>query len=354
MAAGDTPFGPAAVGDNGPMDEQASSVVVVGASAGGVEALTTLAAGLPADLDAAVCVVLHLPAGAESRLADILSRAGPLAAVQARGGEELTRGRVFVAPPDRHLTVRDRHVVVGRGAHENGVRPAIDVLFRSAALSYGRRAIAVVLSGSRDDGVAGASAVGARGGCVFVQSPDDALFPSMPSKTVSRDHPDRVLPLAELAAAVTTAVQRLSEEVPMSENGEDEMSLETEYATLDPDAIERDGPPGEPSAFGCPACGGVLWELDGEDLLRFRCRVGHAYTAEAAVEARGASVEAALWTALRALQERAQLTERLAERVGSAGANHSRARFEAFAREAREQADVIRRVLAGNGSGPDG
>jgi two-component system chemotaxis response regulator CheB len=336
------------------MDERASTMVVVGASAGGVEALTTLAGGLPADLEAAVCVVLHLPAGADSRLAHILSRAGPLPAVQARGGEELKRGRVYVAPPDRHLMVRGRHVLLGRGAHENGVRPSIDVLFRSAAVTYGRRAVAVVLSGSRDDGVAGASAVGARGGCVMVQSPDDALFPSMPSNTVSRDHPDRVLPLADLAAAVTAAVRHLSEEAPMSENGGQEMSLETEYATLDPGAIDREGPPGEPSAFGCPTCGGVLWELDDPELLRFRCRVGHAFTADGAVEAQGEEVEAALWTALRALQERAQLSERLAARVGSAGASQSRARFEAFAREAREHADVIRRLLAGNGSAPDG
>ena len=140
----------------------------------------------------------------------------------------------------------------------------------------------------------------------------------------------------------------------MRENGGQEMSLETEYATLDPDAIEREGPPGKPSAFGCPACGGVLWELDDEDLIRFRCRVGHAYTADGAVEAQGESVEAALWTALRALQERAQLSERLAARVGSAGANQSRARFEEFAREAREHADVIRRLLGGNGSASDG
>jgi two-component system chemotaxis response regulator CheB len=336
------------------MDERASTVVVVGASAGGVEALTTLAAGLPEDLDAAVCVVLHLPAGAESRLAEILSRAGPLPAVQVRGGEPLARGRIYVAPPDRHLMLRGPHVLLGRGAHENGLRPSIDVLFRSAALSYGRRAIGVILSGTRDDGVAGASAIGARGGCVMVQSPDDALFPGMPSQTVSRDHPDRVLPLAELAAAVTKAVRRLSEEAPMSENGGHEMSLETEYATLDADALGRDAPPGESSVYACPACGGVLWELEDPELLRFRCRVGHAYTADGAVEAQGESVETALWTALRALQERAQLSERLASRVGAAGAKQSQTRFEEFAREAREQADVIRRLLGGNGSDPDG
>jgi two-component system chemotaxis response regulator CheB len=329
------------------MEESAPTLVVVGASAGGVEALTTLAEGLPADLDAAVCVVLHLPAGAESRLANILSRAGPLPAIQVRGGERLTRGRVYVAPPDCHLMVRDGHVVVVRGPHENGLRPSIDVLFRSAAVTYGRRAIAVVLSGSRDDGVAGASAVGARGGCVVVQSPDDALFPGMPSETVSRDHPDRVLPLAELATAITSAVRRLSEEVPMSDNGGDEMSLETEYATLDAEMLERDAPPGDSSVYSCPACGGVLWELDDPELLRFRCRVGHAYTADGVVDGQGETIEAALWTALRALRERSQLCDRIAARLGDTGAERSRERFQAQAEEAHEQAEAIRRLLAG-------
>jgi two-component system, chemotaxis family, protein-glutamate methylesterase/glutaminase len=335
------------------MDRPARTVVVVGASAGGVEALTTLAAGLPSDLEAAVCVVLHVSPSAESRLAHILSRAGPLPAAQARGGEELVDGRILVAPPDRHLILRDGHALVVRGAHENGLRPAIDPLFRSAAVAYGSRTVAVVLSGTRDDGVAGASAVGSRRGCVFVQDPEDSLFPGLPAQTVSRDHPDRVLPLAELAGAVTRAVERLSEEVTMSENGRDEMSLETEYATLDREVLERDAPPGESSVFACPACGGVLWEVDDAELLRFRCRVGHAYSAAGAVDAQGESVETALWTALRALQERAQLTDRLAERVGGAGAKQSQARFEELARETREQAEVIRRLLAGNGAAPD-
>ena len=138
----------------------------------------------------------------------------------------------------------------------------------------------------------------------------------------------------------------------MSDNGGEEMSVETSYATLNAGTLERDEPPGDSSVYSCPACGGVLWELD-DDPLRYRCRVGHAYTAESAVEAQGGSVETALWAALRALQERAELSERLAARVGGRGASRSQDRFEALAREAREQADVIRRVL-GNGSGSDG
>jgi two-component system, chemotaxis family, protein-glutamate methylesterase/glutaminase len=345
------PFARAADGDNAQMGEQVSTVVVVGASAGGVEALTGLAAGLPADLDAAVLVVLHFPRNVESRLARVVSRAGPLPAEQARDGELLQPGHIYVAPPDHHLIVRDGHAQVARGPHENGFRPSIDVLFRSAAVAYGPHAIAVVLSGARDDGVAGASAIGRRGGCVYVQEPAEALFGTLPALAASQDHPDRVLPLADLGVAVATAVGRFSAGDGMSENAGDDMILESEYAALDAGAMERDGPPGKPSPYGCPACGGVLWEVDDATQLRFRCRAGHAYSAEAATAEQGESVETALWTALRALQERAQLCARLAERTGSAGAARSSERFAVLADEARGQAEAIRRLLAGaNGS----
>jgi two-component system chemotaxis response regulator CheB len=282
------------------MDEPAPTVVVVGASAGGVEALTGLAGGLPEDLDAAICVVLHLAPDTESRLAAIISGAGPLPATQVRADALLEPRHIYVARPDHHLVVRGRHVLAVEGPHENGLRPSIDVLFRSAARSYGRRTVAVVLSGTRDDGVAGATAIGDRGGCVFVQAPSDALFADLPTRTVLRDQPDRVLPLAELPPAIAAVVRRLSDEVDVSENGNGEMSPEMAYAgTMD---TQRE------------------------------------------------SVEAALWTAITVLQERARLSERLAERVGSAGAARSRRRFEAVAEEARGQAETIRRLL----TGPDG
>lgn len=335
------------------MPDAAANVVAVGASAGGVEALTALASGLPEGLDAAVAVVLHLHPTAESRLARILDRAGPLPASKAEDGDELLPGRIYVAPPDHHLLVRPGRCSVVRGAHENGVRPSIDVLFRSAASAFGPRAIAVVLSGARDDGVAGASAVGRHGGCVIVQDPEEAVFPSMPAETVARDHPDQVLPLARVADAVAGAVSRLSKEVGVSDNGADEMHLETEYATLDADILERDGPPGDVSPFSCPACGGVLWQVEDGELLRFRCRVGHAFSAEGALDAEGEEIETALWTALRALQERAHLSTRIAGRMERTGAERSRKRFEDLAREAHEQADLIRRVLVGRDAGRD-
>ena len=190
------------------MDERAARLVVVGASAGGVEAITTLAAGLPEDLGAAVCVVLHLRADSESRLAHIISRAGPLPAMQVRGEEELRAGRIYVGPPDRHLVVDVGHVAATDGPRVNGFRPSIDVLFGSAAAAYGEDAIAVVLSGMRDDGVAGATEVGERGGCVLVQDPAEAKFAALPALTVDRDEPDHVLPLAELAPRIAALAMR--------------------------------------------------------------------------------------------------------------------------------------------------
>ena len=325
------------------MDEPASAIVVVGASAGGVEALQTLAAGLPPDLDAAVAVVLHLPTDAESRLAGILDRAGALPAETAADGEPLHAGRIHVAPPGRHLLVRDGRCVLARGARENGARPAVDVLFRSAALEYGPRTVAVVLTGNRDDGAAGAAAIASRGGTVLVQDPADALFAGMPTEALRADHPDRVLPLRELPAAIVAAV-RAAPEPRTSDDGRG-MAAETAYATLDPETIRRTGPPGAPSLFSCPECGGVLWEAGEDDVLRFRCRTGHAYTAASALAEQSDVFEGALWTALRVLEERAELLDRMAERAGARNAPASRSRYEDLVEDAREQAETIRRVL---------
>ena len=321
------------------MDERPRSLVVVGASAGGVEPLQRVLDALAADLPAAVCVALHVPATG-SRLPEILNRRGKLRATHAVDGEPLLAGRIYVAPPDRHLLVREGTCVVVRGPRENNARPAIDPLFRSAALDFGPASVAVVLSGSRDDGAAGAAAVSAQGGCVIVQDPEEADFPGMPGSTVARDHPDRVLPTAEIAAAIERAVRRLTQEPHVSDNGRDEMSIETSYAQLDDETIERPDQLGVSSAFSCPACGGVLWEID-DGLHRFRCRVGHAYTAEGVLNEESEEIDKALWAAFRALHERADLSTRTARRSSGSIAE----RFESNAREALDQAELIRRIL---------
>jgi two-component system chemotaxis response regulator CheB len=326
------------------MSERASRLVVIGASAGGVEALKEVVAGLPGDLDAAVGVVLHVAPGGPGRLPSILARAGQLPAEHPVHGEPVLRGRIYVAPPDRHVLVRDHRWAVVRGPRENGARPAIDPLFRSAASSFGRSVVAVVLSGTLSDGSAGAAAVSRVGGSVIVQDPSDAVFPGMPAAAIARDHPDRVLPLGEIASAVVQSLSSLSQEEPVSENDRQEMSLETSFAALDRNAVSASTPPGSPSSFSCPACGGVLWEVDDGELLRFRCRVGHAYTADAVVDAEDESVEAALFAALRALHERSDLATRVAGRLRERGGRGA-SRFDRIAEEALEQAELIRRTL---------
>src|SRR5262249_53139874 len=155
-------------------------------------------------------------------------------------------------------------------------RPAIDPLFRSAAAAFGPRVVAVVLSGARSDGSTGAATVAEAGGTGIVQDPTEAGFPSMPAKTIAKEHPDCVMAVGEIAASVTRTVRGLSERVGVRDNAPDDMTLEVRYAALDRSAIEAADPPGRPSAFSCPECGGVLWELDDGELPRFRCRAGHA------------------------------------------------------------------------------
>ncbi len=177
-------------------------VIVVGASAGGVEALDRLVAALPDDLPASLFVVLHVPPTGRSALPDILRRHCRLPVAHAIDGEAVKPGQVYVAPPDQHLLVADGQVRLGRGARENGHRPAIDPLFRSAAREYGPRVVGVVLSGVLDDGTAGLAAVKAGGGVAIVQEPADAMYPAMPQHALENVAVDHVLAAGEIAAAL--------------------------------------------------------------------------------------------------------------------------------------------------------
>lgn len=319
-------------------------IIVVGASAGGVEALTQLVRDLPADLPAALFVVLHLPAQRTSVLPRILNRCGRLPASHPTDGEALRMGRIYVAPPNYHLLVKRGVVRVIRGPHENGHRPAVDPLFRTAARAYGPRVIGVILSGVLDDGTAGLLAIKNCGGTAIVQDPADAMYAGMPTSAIENVAIDHVLP----AARIGDLLDRLARE-PADEEGaravSDEMERETEIEEMDRAALQGNDRPGTPSTFACPDCGGTLWELRDGEILRFRCRVGHAHSAHALLAAQSDTLDAALWTALRALEESASLARRLADRAAKRGHTQGRARFEQQAREAEDRATVIRNAL---------
>lgn len=317
-------------------------IVVIGASAGGVEALMTLVRALPADLPAAVFVVLHLPPDGESALPQILSRAGALPAAHSEDGEQIMRGRIYVAPPDHHLLVEQGFVRVMRGPRENRSRPAVDPLFRSAARAYGARVIAVVLSGMLDDGTGGLIAVTKRRGISIVQDPADTLFSGMAESAIKYDHPTYILPVSEigpLLVRLTHEPAREDREVPSA------MEEEVNAAAFDFAAVEDANKPGTPSVFGCPECGGVLWEMEEGELIRYRCRVGHAFTADSLVAEQSVQLEAALWAALRGLEEKAALVHRLAARSDEIGRARIAERYTEQEREARQHAAVIRELI---------
>jgi two-component system chemotaxis response regulator CheB len=318
-------------------------VVVVGASAGGVEALGRLAASLPEDLRAAILVVLHILSEGTSLLPTILSRQGPLPAVHARAGERVQHGRIYVAPPNRHLLLRDGLVALSAGPRENGHRPAVDALFRSAARAAGPAAIGVILSGALDDGIAGLAAIKTRGGVTVAQEPGDALYPAMPTSAIEQVGVDHVVPAAamgELLSALTK--EPLDGDPPPVPDG---MRVEVEMAEMTFEGNQARHP-GRPSGFSCPDCNGVLWEIQDEEIFRFRCRVGHEWSPEGLLAQQNDSIEAALWIALRSLEERGSLSRRIAESAEDRNHQISASRFHDQADEAEHGAALLRALLA--------
>jgi two-component system chemotaxis response regulator CheB len=319
-------------------------IIVIGGSAGGVDALRTLVAGLPKGFPAALFVVVHVPPHGPSVLPRILSRAGPLPAIHPQDGQAIRGGTIYVAPPDYHLLVKNGHVRIARGPRENKHRPAADALFRTAARTYGPRVIGVVLSGVLDDGTAGLAAIKRAGGIAVVQHPDDALYAGMPQSALNNVAVDHAVPAAELSALLV----RLAAEPVLPTPGPDvpdDTAQEADMAELEPGATHDHHRPGTPSAFACPECGGTLWELHDGDLLRFRCRVGHAWSVDTLLAEQADGLETALWTALRALEEQAALARRMADRARDRGQHASAGVFDSQVREATGHAELIRRVL---------
>jgi two-component system, chemotaxis family, protein-glutamate methylesterase/glutaminase len=287
------------------------NVVAVGASAGGVEALTHFAAGLTPDLPYAFLVVLHMPAGAPSVLARILDRSGPLPADQAVDGERLEPGTIRVAVPNRHLLIRDQRIVLSEGPTENGHRPAINALFRSVALGFGQRAVGVLLSGVLDDGTLGLAAIRSRGGTTIAQSPNDALFPAMPLNAIEAGAVDHQVRATEIGVLLKHFADREFEEREMDTDPrmelENRIAMARRFSTdFDTDTL------GAPSGYTCPDCNGSLISVSENN---YRCHVGHAWTADALLRARDSEIESALWVAMRSLQEKAKLSRRLAGQV---------------------------------------
>ncbi|BAY12549.1 chemotaxis protein CheB [Calothrix sp. NIES-2098] len=314
-------------------------LIVVGASAGGVEALTYLVKQLPTDFNAAVMVVLHVHSQSPPILAEILNSAGKLPASTAQNGEAIEKGRIYVAPPEYHLRLQPGYLQLTKGPKENHHRPAIDPLFRSAARAYGRRAIAVLLTGMLDDGTAGLMAVKMRGGVAVVQDPDDAMYSGMPRSALENvEEIDYILPLSEIPSILVTLVNTPTEKPRQSK-------LESDTAQSNMEAEDSGALVGQPSTYTCPDCGGVLWEIEEGKMLHFKCHTGHAFGAETLMALQSEVFEEALWSAVRALQEKAMLSERMASRMRYRNLELAAQQMEQEAEAAKQRSLIIREVL---------
>jgi two-component system, chemotaxis family, protein-glutamate methylesterase/glutaminase len=315
-------------------------VVVIGGSAGAVEVLRTVVGSLPADFPAAVLIVVHAGPRSPALLPDILGRAGPLPARFADTGVPIQPGQILVAPADHHMLATQRGVVLTRGARENFQRPSVDPLFRSAAVAFGTRVVGVIVSGNLDDGTAGLSAVQRCGGLTIVQDERDAAYPSMPASAGANVPVDHTAPAAAIASLLVRATTEPGPDVQPKNPTLVEAEAAMDVGQVDDaDLLDRLG---ERTMLSCPDCQGALWELQ-DDVLRFRCHIGHAYNPATIDSLKTRELEDALWAAIRGFGETAHIADKIARRQSGEEA----ARFDARAGKAREQAALLRRVIEG-------
>ena len=324
-------------------------IVVIGASAGGMQALQALAGGLPADLPAAVFVVWHLAPGVRSVLPMVLNRASRIPALYPNDGDPIEPGRIYVAPNDHHLLLERGYVRVAKGPKENRFRPAVDPLFRSAAYLYSTRVIGVVLSGALDDGTAGLWAIKMRGGTALVQDPADAVHRSMPLSALENVAVDHKLPAREIGALLGRLVREQAAPEPiMAAEAHDRMEAEIKIAREADSRIEDIQQYGELSPFTCPECHGVLATFRDGNIIRFRCHTGHAVSSGTLLEASTEQVEERLMDALRALDEVIMLLNRMGEDYAKNGNTTAAEQCFNRARDAYERSRPIREAALRN------
>lgn len=322
-------------------------VIVIGTSAGGLKALGAILGALPADMDAVFFIVQHLAADKPSILPQILTDVGSLPASHPADGEAIQTGRIYVAPPDYHLLVNQGSMRVLRGPQENGFRPAIDALFRSAARAYGTRVIGVVLTGYLDDGTVGLQAIKKRGGVAIVQDPKEAEYPSMAKSALHFVKVDYCLPLAEIPDLLV----RLSKEpaaneeaYPMTKEIEIESNIAEQQMNTQ-EFLENVEAIGTRTTYTCPECNGSLWQIGKGEPIRFRCHTGHSFTANVFLAEQTQNLENALWSAVRTMEEKVTFSRQMAEQMRNYNLTSTVKKYEDHATNLDKEVSLIRDII---------
>ncbi|GEO12103.1 chemotaxis protein CheB [Segetibacter aerophilus] len=311
-------------------------VIVVGASAGGMSALSEFASQLQPGTDAAVFIVMHLSGTIVSNfLLTNLQTVTELKCEIAEEGASIKKGHIYIAPPNLHLLVKKGEVILGSGPEENRWRPSIDVLFRSAAVAYSTRVIGIVLTGLLDDGTTGMLAIKRSGGTCIVQDPNEAEYPDMPLSVLGNMEVNYCIPLSQMGEVILSITQTTPEEIAAP----DDVIIESQIAervVVDYDHVKKLG---EKSLYACPDCGGGLWDItkatDGQNkVVRYRCHIGHSYSEKDLVIKQGEVFEATLWTALRIMEERRNLLKKMAD-------DHAKRGLSSVAKSYKDKTEAI-------------
>jgi two-component system chemotaxis response regulator CheB len=320
------------------MPAHGRNVIVIGTSAGGMRVLDDLIGQLPADIPATIFIVQHMVAEANGKaLLHQLRKHTSFGCKLAEDGEAFKVGRVYIAPPDFHMLVKGKEILVTKGARENRYRPAIDPMFRSAAVTHGPRVVGVILTGLLDDGVAGLRTIKQCGGVAVVQDPEDATYPAMPRAALASVKVDHCVALGRMGKLLDTLARgRPGKRVRIPES----VRIEAEIAERVLSDVGAVNELGEQVPYNCPNCGGVLWKVEKKDPPRYRCHTGHSFTAPSLVTSQSEKIEETLWVSLRMLEERKNL---LNDMAGTASREKSRS---SYAERAKETDVHIQRVRA--------
>jgi two-component system, chemotaxis family, protein-glutamate methylesterase/glutaminase len=287
-------------------------VFAVGASAGGLPAVSRAVAGLDRVIDMAVLVVIHLSRQSNAQnIVNAIQKNTGLDCLVADDGMAIQSGCLYLAPADKHLAVKNGLLQLNQGPHENKYRPAIDALFRAVAVNYANRAVGIILTGMLDDGTSGMWAIQSCGGTCIAQDPDDAEFPDMPRSVINKVKIDHIVTLREMPDLITKIAQSpLPTEKPIPK----ELAIEAEITERMMSEIDELKQIGDRSDFVCPDCGGGLYEIKNDPAHRYRCHTGHTYTERLLGELKDEKIEESLWVSIRMLEEKHNLLRLMGQR----------------------------------------
>lgn len=315
-------------------------IIVIGTSAGGLSALKKLIIQLQEDFPVPILIVQHISSDSVGTvLRDTLQGESRLSCIYAKTGDALLPSHIYLAPADHHLMIDgDKKILVSKGAHENRSRPAINPLFRSAAVAYGSGVIGILLTGYLDDGTAGLDVIKRCGGICIVQEPKDADYPDMPQNAINKVKIDHILPIAEMGGLLYQLISgKTAKQLPIPED----VLIEAAIAARVTSDLSSVNALGEQVPFNCPGCGGVLWKVGESGDNRFRCHTGHAYTAATLLAEQTMKIEETMWTALRMFEERKNLLDIIARDKNGAAAKSAKERSS----DTQQHIERIRQVL---------